>query len=356
MMLDSRLGVFGFVTLVIAVALGAFAQEAGPEGFAGTWYGGLPMAPFKVVVDVRGDAPTASIVFSMGKKTATEAEVHSVVLDGNTLRIEFTYPPWGSSPITLELRPPKDELVGKLEASGSALPVVVSRETPELKQVFDNVEMVPLEKARAPARSANCQNNLKQLGLVIKMFANESKGEVHPALDPRPGYLTFRSKDIYPEYLTDPNILLCPADQGVVGEARESKPEPQWYFDNSSYWYLGFALPDEKTALAFVEAYRKEAASGEGFSRDIKDAEGNVILRLREGVERFFITDINNPAAAATIQSEIPLMICRPGNHGGEVNVLFMDGHVERLHYPGKFPASKPFIEGLQSLDELRKP
>ena len=355
MMLHSRLGVVGFAALVVAVALGAFAQEVGPERFAGTWYAGLPTAPFKLVVDVRGDAPTASIVFSTSKTTAIEAEVHSVAIDGNTLRIEFTRPVLGASPTTLELRPPKDGLIGKLEASGSALAVVVSRETPELKKPFDNVEVVPLEKAWARARRASCQNNLKQLGLVMKMFTNQSKGEVFPALDPRPGYLTFRSKDIYPEYLTDPNILLCPADQGVVGEARESKPEPQWYFDNSSYWYLGFALPDEKTALAFVEAYRKEAATGKGFEREIEDAEGNTIYRLREGIWRLLITDISNPAEAARAQSEIPLMICRPGNHGDEIEVLFMDAHVQRLHYPGEFPASKRFVEGLLSLDRLRK-
>src|SRR5690606_33319659 len=72
------------------------------------------------------------------------------------------------------------------------------------------------------------------------------------------------------------------------------------------------------------------------------------IPRLREGVERFFITDINNPGASNAAQSTIVTMFDAwakggttswyPGglsaqvsfNHiPGGANVLYMDGHVE---------------------------
>jgi prepilin-type processing-associated H-X9-DG protein len=80
---------------------------------------------------------------------------------------------------------------------------------------------------------------------------------------------------------------------------------------------------------------------------------------LREGVERFLITDINNPAATAQAQSSIPVMLdvwgeaavnpevpaaLREGgvpkfNHvPGGSNVLYMDGHVEWVGYKSKFP------------------
>ena len=69
----------------------------------------------------------------------------------------------------------------------------------------------------------------------------------------------------------------------------------------------------------------------------------STIYRLREGIERFMITDINNPAASSQAQSTIAVMW--DGLCGGMVehfahwpsggNVLYMDGHVEwqRFHY-----------------------
>ena len=76
--------------------------------------------------------------------------------------------------------------------------------------------------------------------------------------------------------------------------------------------------------------------------------------RLREGIERFMITDINNPAGSANAQSEIRVMwdmahqfLAFGGNLDGVAsfnhvpggaNVLYMDGHTEFMKYPGKFP------------------
>jgi prepilin-type processing-associated H-X9-DG protein len=72
------------------------------------------------------------------------------------------------------------------------------------------------------------------------------------------------------------------------------------------------------------------------------------VYRLREGIERFFITDINNPAAGAQAQSELPVMYDQVGtsvetyNHvPGGGNVLFMDGHVEFIKYPGDYPVCR---------------
>ena len=37
-----------------------------------------------------------------------------------------------------------------------------------------------LARAREAARRASCANNLKQWGLVLKMYANESRGNKYP--------------------------------------------------------------------------------------------------------------------------------------------------------------------------------
>jgi prepilin-type processing-associated H-X9-DG protein len=75
-------------------------------------------------------------------------------------------------------------------------------------------------------------------------------------------------------------------------------------------------------------------------------------LRLREGIERFFITDIQNPVAGVEASASVPLLIERPGNHvpfGG--NVLFMDGHVEFIRFGTKWPMTDRAIGILQALD-----
>jgi len=55
-----------------------------------------------------------------------------------------------------------------------------------------------LARAREAARRAACQNNLKQLGLVFKMYANESKGERYPTMRFRPRQHSLKAKPQQP--------------------------------------------------------------------------------------------------------------------------------------------------------------
>jgi len=225
------------------------------------------------------------------------------------------------------------------------------------KSTLDAASQPILAEAREKAFCSSCQNNLKQCGLILKLYANEAPHQLFPPLSPLPGNLMWVKEAVYPEYCADPTILICPAKKGPCQQAREEnelEQKARFCFDNTSYWYLGYALPDEKMGLAFIQAYRKQIENGGDFTADLKDGEGNLILRLREGVERAFVTDIHNPAGAAMIQSKLPVLIERPGHHDDQINVLFMDGHVERMTYPGAFPVSQPFIEALESLDTLR--
>ena len=95
-----------------------------------------------------------------------------------------------------------------------------------------------LARARESARRASCQNNLKQWGLVFKMYANEAKGERFPPVqigvwfDATGDYSWGGAGDlslgpcvptIFPEYLTDAAIMFCPSDSGG---AREKQSDP----------------------------------------------------------------------------------------------------------------------------------
>jgi len=237
-----------------------------------------------------------------------------------------------------------------------------------------------LARAREAARRASCQNNLKEWGLVYKMYANEAKGGLLPPIADPMTYcpnmddlIAFagcpQGDAIYPEYLTDLNIWMCPSDvdnsqafydggpygTGLFNDA-DGNPITEC-FDGISYTYLGWLImnDDEVTAAASLVI---ELLAGTISPDEDYDLEGHPVLgdhtiyRLREGIERFRITDINNPAASSVAQSEIPVqwdyITTTPAgfNHvPGGCNVLFLDGHVEFIKYPGKFPVTKVYAE-----------
>jgi len=63
-----------------------------------------------------------------------------------------------------------------------------------------------LARAREAARRASCQNNLKQWGIIFKMYANEAKGKFPPAGGLRTYYSDLDAFSMFPDYWTDLGI------------------------------------------------------------------------------------------------------------------------------------------------------
>jgi len=280
-----------------------------------------------------------------------------------------------------------------------------------------------LARAREAARRASCANNLKQLGIIFKMYANEADG-LFPMSNPRnstEGQGHFYS--VYPEYLTDIKVLVCPSDGDadadelarvfqlvVAGDPNNELGSPLLLSDPAnrkfsmlkllndphSYGYISHATTDNNSFRGYARGnnrYRSNVCPDTNYCEygdfDLEalgrwpddyatdynttwnipqedwvvsrgTGGGKIVFRLREGIERFTITDINNPAGSAQAQSSIPVMLdtmagtlrfdananlrgtqnigLRFNHVPGGSNVLFMDGHVEFIKYPGRYP------------------
>ena len=272
-----------------------------------------------------------------------------------------------------------------------------------------------LARARESARRASCQNNLKEWGLVFKMYANESAGERYPPIQfgayPKAGgdlevRVDFGPKVfcLYPEYLTDPMIAFCPSDPELSTSIDKAQHDDgTWCWNiiagtdecadaiDSSYFYASWVLdrlhdrygrtPTATLASVLSAVYdlsgvdttgdgptqiingllqmvnaelfagivnEDDAAIAAQVDRDVSgglvegygNGGGDTIYRLREGIERFLITDINNPAATAQAQSTVFILFDHIAtdvsayNHvPGGANVLYLDGHVDFVRY-----------------------
>ncbi len=297
-----------------------------------------------------------------------------------------------------------------------------------------------LARAREAARRSSCQNNLKQWGLISKMYSNEAPGGAFP-----PG-VRWRAEGftwtmgpaadaLYPEYWTDPALASCPSDSGgdqifdwpnmedgfgiqdlvaQVGKVQGNSAEAIACRSTLlslpvSYIYMPYATKTMSQLMDVAFCYQGwpgmdpgpgdtwipgSALAAVGCPGELQgtatynapmglaDIPSNVVSahsprnygffdddgvtplpstyrRLKEGVERFFITDINNAAASSAAQSDIVVMFdfwannanfSNGGGSGGDeaiarfnhlpggCNVLYMDGHTAFVALNSGYP------------------
>ncbi|MBW7865545.1 MAG: hypothetical protein H3C30_14185 [Candidatus Hydrogenedentes bacterium] len=201
--------------------------------------------------------------------------------------------------------------------------------------------------------------------------------------------MIFDGYAVIPEYLSDTEVIWCPSwrQAGTIARYDEEKGNSDGKvqpheISKEPFNYTGWVILEDINILGplhngtgtddtgryaqgqFAQTPWGElqarniatngAASDEDFKTSVHAGQGfmpgggDTLYRLRRGVERFLITDINNPGASAQASSVIPVMwdhvstFAKDFTHvPGGANVLYMDGHVEFLRYPAtRFPVT----------------
>ena len=132
---------------------------------------------------------------------------------------------------------------------------------------------------------------------------------------------------------------------GNFSQDRMRRLEP--VLSPDEYFYLCYAVDSENQGIALIDALKRTPAR----DYDIAVAAGQgtagstTFYRLCNDLSEKLAR--TNAAINATGPSRFPLIIQNP--KGDHVWVVFLDFHIERLPYPGPFPASERFISALNA-------
>jgi prepilin-type processing-associated H-X9-DG protein len=179
------------------------------------------------------------------------------------------------------------------------------------------------------------------MGIVFAMYTNESRAGMWPPVSAIPGNWIVDARSIYPEYMTDLNILVCPDSPFdtpgtfYIGD----RPAPECV-SSLFYTYTGFAIERDEEAVGLVQAYYTQPFE--------------TLLQGRLEITVPVWAEASGPpentswgqAGIPVMWDRIPLYDDEFAHEPAGANVLHMDGHVEFVRYsyynpPTFFPVTR---------------
>lgn len=197
-------------------------------------------------------------------------------------------------------------------------------------------------------------------------YAHNHAGNL-PPLDGRPKSLMFERAGVRPAYRLAPWGAWPWHLAGVTPVMLDdNNAQPVYllkdFFEPERYFYLGYAVSNEAEGRAFLKAYAERMASGDGFDKDLPVDQGQGTFGT-DTLYRLNIRLCENLAAQGIAlqpgqtESSIPIFFDRPGLYpqsGGWV--CYLDGSYRFVPYPGPFPMTQEFIDGLNAIVRADEP
>ncbi|MCF6287063.1 MAG: hypothetical protein L3K26_18035 [Candidatus Hydrogenedentes bacterium] len=208
------------------------------------------------------------------------------------------------------------------------------------------------------------QNTMKQWGLVFKMYANESEGERFPVLADVPGVWAPDLAEVYPEYLTDPALLVAaehPEATHLIGVAQTALGKELLDYSfaakvmGESFAYLSHIALNESDVMTLAKE-RRAGRLGRDNTEAILEGKRRIIPLREASGSACFGPVVLETTPWVGAQSELPVLIeiarwkqqdARKTFKGA--NVLYMDGHVEFVPL-GTFPVVPSVMNVLSGL------
>ncbi len=225
--------------------------------------------------------------------------------------------------------------------------------------------LLPWTRWSAEASRNACAENLKQMGLIFKIYADESPGNLYPLKSPHgmaPDIAT-----LYPDYINDLALLVCPS----VGDYSLNDPNnPEgWYGRDGkprlarlrrsadvSYHYLGFAIPNNawidpplSVAPLIQQAFAHPGADVEWTDHPNPNVGDVTLYRIHRGVERILAAEghmVDGEGARLPVMWDALTRVDNivKFNHPPDGSlVLFLDGHVKFVEYGFRFPITEEY-------------